>query len=136
MPDEPVWYRKLCRAGHPLRIHGRPRTDKPNIARCRRCVLEYRRTRRALAREAMERPAPAPLRDRITEIDQVSVDRMVAGQRHGAVVQGVEVFEAVRTLTERGWSIRLTAQRVQVSERTVARIRRKIRKGLTYGQAS
>lgn len=137
MPDEPAWYRKLCRAGHPLRIHGRPRSDKPGIARCRLCVKEYRAHRREELRETVRAgdPLPLPGKEWIPEPDWAVVDRLVAGERP-ARVHGAEVFEAVRVLTARGWSITKTAERVRMSERTVIRIRVKIRKGRSYGQAS
>jgi transposase-like protein len=129
--DEPSWYRKLCTRGHALRVHGRARGESGYY--CARCVTVTRRALRERRRQ--EVPLLPTIRTRHCEPDPVAVARLVAGQRHGAVVHGAEVFEAVRILTERGWSIRLTAERVQASERTVARIRRKIRKGRAYGQA-
>lgn len=135
--DEPAWFRKLCRAGHPLRVYGRPRSDKPGIARCRLCVKEYRAHRREVLREAARAgvPFPFPGKEWIPEPDWAVVDRLVNGDRPERV-PGAEVFEAVRVLTARGWSITRTADRVRMSERTVVRIRKKIKKGLSYGQAS
>lgn len=135
--DEPAWFRKLCRAGHSLRVYGRPRSDNPGVARCRACVAEYRALLRERQREAVRSglPLPLPGKEWIPEPDWAVVDRLVAGDRPERV-HGAEVFEAVRVLTARGWSITRTADRVRMSERTVIRIRKKIKKGLPYGQAS
>lgn len=122
-PDEPSWYRKLCRRKHPLRVHGRPRSDR-NSVDCLACRQELRRERRA------RRP---PSRGRVRlqfyngfEMDPVAVERILKGEGPGVVHQA-EMYEAVRRLTEAGWSITRTAEQVGLSARSVARYRRRIK---------
>ncbi len=134
--DEPPWFRKLCRRGHILRIHGRPRTDKSNTYRCRRCYNYVRSLRKARMDKVSCTAVHTTLaRSTGYEIDPVVVERILYGDRP-AYVHGVEMFEAVRLLTAKGWSTSRTADLTGISPRTVTRYRVKIKKGIPYGQAS
>lgn len=124
-PTEPRWIWETCGRGHPLRLHGRPRRSRPHQYHCAEC----NRITKAARLEAAGPPEPPPPR----EPDHVMVRRLTSGQAPGGPVHSQDRYEAVARLYARGWGIILTARQVGTTPRTVARIRRKIRKGIPYG---
>lgn len=110
------WLLDSCIRGHPLRLWAVPRHDNPLWYDCEGCRLENR-----------ER-GPGPY-----EPDDGVIKRVVSGDRPPYVHRS-EMFQAVKILTERGYSTRRTAETAGVTERTVTRIRGKIKRGIPYGQ--
>ncbi len=116
--DAPWKPGQTCRRGHPLAVHGRPRADRPGKWSCAECKRDWNRE---------HRPEKGPI-----EIDPQVVERVVNGDLP-AYVNRREMLEAVTILTARGLSHRETALRAGITQRTVSRMRLKIKKGLPYG---
>ena len=110
--------REACRRGHPLDVYGRPRADRPGQWSCGECKRIWNRRRY---------PSKGPL-----FLDETTVWRVVNGERPEHVNRR-EMLAAVTILTDRGLSTRVTAMRCGITQRTVSRMRLKIKKGIPYG---
>lgn len=112
-----------CRHGHPwtpANTYWRPDGHK---RQCRTCHRERMRARSRAGRVGGTKPGTLDRRD----YDPIAVDRAVAGDLNGAVLTVPERREAVRRLTDAGHPIRVIAERVKATPRTVVRIRARLR---------
>lgn len=112
---------ELCRNGHPQTMENQRVTTRFRASRghykhyeCTKCSIA-RRNRRAEETRANG------------EVDDVVIERLVCGE-HEAGSTSVERRIAVDILTKRGVCIRETALLVGITERTVSRIRKTLKR--------
>jgi transposase-like protein len=108
-----------CRRDHWLDAHAVPATGKDRY-RCRACE-KFRALYRGSGHSRIDP-------------DPVIVDRLVRGEAdRPPLIHPLERRQAVQRLMDQGVSVSETAERVGTTERTVWRIRSKIKRGVPYG---